>query len=301
MACRKRGVEPGAAIRPVAASASSAPPAPRCRPRASTGSTSSSARSVLLNVGSGGTDVCTGIVQGSPMQPVYAGEIAGRCLGVDAAAFDEDGAAGGRRARRAGDHARRCRRCRSASGATTTARGTAPRTSTPTPASGATATGSCSPSAAAASSPAAPTRPSTAAASGSAPASSTRWSRSCDEVVDSLVVHLEDPEGGAGELILFVVPADGHRARRRAARRGSPRRCAAPLSPRHVPDTIDGGPRDPEDADRKKLEVPVKRILLGAPPERWRAATRSRDPQRAGRVRRLRLGARLRATGLHHA
>ena len=32
---------------------------------------------VLLNVGSGGTDVCCGIVQGSPLQPVYRGEIAG--------------------------------------------------------------------------------------------------------------------------------------------------------------------------------------------------------------------------------
>ena len=29
------------------------------------------------------------------------------------------------------------------------------------------------------------------------------------EVSDSLVVHLEDASGGAGELILFVVPADG--------------------------------------------------------------------------------------------
>src|SRR5829696_3465175 len=40
---------------------------------------------VLLNCGSGGTDVCSGIVQGSPLQPVYAGEIAGRCLAVDTA------------------------------------------------------------------------------------------------------------------------------------------------------------------------------------------------------------------------
>ena len=32
---------------------------------------------VLLNVGSGGTDVCSGIVQGSPLQPVWAGEISG--------------------------------------------------------------------------------------------------------------------------------------------------------------------------------------------------------------------------------
>ena len=29
------------------------------------------------------------------------------------------------------------------------------------------------------------------------------------EVADSLVVHLEDDEGGAGELLLFVVLADG--------------------------------------------------------------------------------------------
>ena len=32
---------------------------------------------VYLNVGSGGTDVCTGIVQGSPLLPVYAGEMSG--------------------------------------------------------------------------------------------------------------------------------------------------------------------------------------------------------------------------------
>src|SRR5690606_8607454 len=30
-----------------------------------------------------------------------------------------------------------------------------------------------------------------------------------DEVVDSLVIHLEDTEGGAGELLLFVVLAEG--------------------------------------------------------------------------------------------
>ena len=46
---------------------------------------------VLLINGSGGTDVCSAIVSGGPMLPVYAGEIAGRCLGVDAAAFDLDG------------------------------------------------------------------------------------------------------------------------------------------------------------------------------------------------------------------
>ena len=46
---------------------------------------------VYLNVGSGGTDVCTGLAQGYPTLPVYAGEMAAICLGVDAAAFDPEG------------------------------------------------------------------------------------------------------------------------------------------------------------------------------------------------------------------
>jgi acetoacetyl-CoA synthetase len=41
--------------------------------------------------GSGGTDVCTGFVGGQPTQPVYAGEIQARHLGVAAQAFNERG------------------------------------------------------------------------------------------------------------------------------------------------------------------------------------------------------------------
>jgi acetoacetyl-CoA synthetase len=41
--------------------------------------------------GSGGTDVCTGFVGGVATQPVYAGEIQGRHLGVAAYAFNERG------------------------------------------------------------------------------------------------------------------------------------------------------------------------------------------------------------------
>ncbi len=41
--------------------------------------------------GSGGTDVCSGFVGGVPGPAVYAGEIQGIHLGVDAHAFDEDG------------------------------------------------------------------------------------------------------------------------------------------------------------------------------------------------------------------
>ena len=46
-----------------------------------------------LASGSGGTDVCTGFVGGVPTQPVYAGEIQARHLGVAAHAFNERGEA----------------------------------------------------------------------------------------------------------------------------------------------------------------------------------------------------------------
>ena len=86
------------------------------------------------------------------------------------------------------------------------------------------------------------------------------------EVADSLVVHLEDPEGGAGRLLLFVAPAEGAsldddlRARIVRALRTD-------LSPRHVPDEIREVPGVPRTLSGKKLEVPVKRILTGADPD----------------------------------
>ena len=46
---------------------------------------------VLLINGSGGTDVCSGIVGGSALLPVYEGEISGRLLGVATDAFDPQG------------------------------------------------------------------------------------------------------------------------------------------------------------------------------------------------------------------
>jgi acetoacetyl-CoA synthetase len=46
---------------------------------------------VWVATGSGGTDCCTGLVGGVPTLPVYAGEIQARQLGIAVAAFDEDG------------------------------------------------------------------------------------------------------------------------------------------------------------------------------------------------------------------
>jgi acetoacetyl-CoA synthetase len=48
-------------------------------------------RDLWLHVGSGGTDVCAGFTGGSPTLPVYAGEHQHRNLGVAAYAFDADG------------------------------------------------------------------------------------------------------------------------------------------------------------------------------------------------------------------
>ena len=84
------------------------------------------------------------------------------------------------------------------------------------------------------------------------------------EITDSLVVHLEDDEGGAGELVLFVVLADGAELDD-ALRDAVNRSLRSQLSPRHVPDTIRAVPAIPRTLTGKKLEAPVKRILRGEP------------------------------------
>jgi len=219
----------------------------------------------LLINGSGGTDVCTGIVSGSFAQPVYEGEISGRCLGVDARAFDADGNevvgelgelvitqpmpsmpvafwndADKARYRasyfdrypgiwRQGDWIRFTER------------------------------GSC-------------------VITGRSDATLNRGGvrlgtgefyallEQMPEIVDALVVHLEDELGGMGELLLFVVPAEGLEIDEalRAQIAGALR---SQLSPRHVPDTIVSVPAIPRTLTAKKLETPVKQILRGARPE----------------------------------
>src|ERR671932_263787 len=231
---------------------------------------------VLLNCGSGGTDVCTGIVQGGPMMPVYAGEIAGRCLAVDTAAFD---AAGEEVVGELGELVIR-----------------APMPSMPVcfwndPGDERyhasyfedfpgvwrhgdwilfTERGSC-------------------IITGRSDATRNRGGvrlgtgevysvvEGLDEVIESLVVHLEDREGGAGELLLFVVLSDGavldDDLRSRIA--GVLRR---ELSPRHVPDTVEAVPSIPRTLTGKKLELPVKRMLLGTDPARVASRVALADP-----------------------
>lgn len=99
-----------------------------------------------------------------------------------------------------------------------------------------------------------------------------------DEVVDSVVVHLEDDEGGAGELLLFVVLADGLQLDDEL--RGKIcRELRTALSPRHVPDEIHQVRAVPRTLSAKKLEVPVKKILTGTPVDRAAAKGALANPE----------------------
>ncbi|WP_436772561.1 acetoacetate--CoA ligase [Yinghuangia sp. YIM S09857] len=260
MACRRAGLEPErtydlSALRQIGAAGSPLPPEGYRWVHAQFGDR------VLLNVGSGGTDVCGGIVQGGPWQPVRAGEISGPALGVAAVAFDEHGRevigelgelvitvampsmpvgfwgdVDGSRYREAyfeaypgvwrhGDWARF------------------------------SPNGSCVIAG----------RSDATLNRGGVRLGTAEFYRVAEEVpgiTDSLVVHLEDPAGGNGELLLFVVVCgDGLDAelhdRLVTELRGA-------LSPRHVPDAITAVPAIPRNRTGKKLELPVKRILSGA-------------------------------------
>jgi acetoacetyl-CoA synthetase len=224
----------------------------------------------LIN-GSGGTDVCSGMVQGNPLVPVWANAISCPCLGVAVTAFDADGHEvvgelgdmvitepmpsmpvqfwndpGEARYRgtyfdrwpgvwRQGDWIvfDRNRACNVTGRSDATLNRGGVRLGT------------------------------------------GEFYRVVDElpqIATSLVVHLEDPTGGPGELILFVVPTEGYvvddalKAEIKALLKDE-------LSPRHVPDSIVGVGDVPLNLTGKKLELPVKRILQGVAPE----AVASRD------------------------
>jgi acetoacetyl-CoA synthetase len=105
-----------------------------------------------------------------------------------------------------------------------------------------------------------------------------RVAESIEGVVDSLVVHLESPSADdPGNLVLFVVLADGaelddemHARIRSGLRSG--------LSPRHVPDEVHRIAAVPTTLSGKKLELPVKRILRGADPEVVASRGALKDP-----------------------
>jgi acetoacetyl-CoA synthetase len=88
---------------------------------------------------------------------------------------------------------------------------------------------------------------------------------SVPEVADALIVNLDLP-GGGFFMPLFVTLAEG--AVLDDTVRGTiAGRLRSEYTARHVPDTIIAVPAIPATLTGKKMEVPVRKILLGARPD----------------------------------
>jgi acetoacetyl-CoA synthetase len=213
---------------------------------------------------SGGTDVCTAFVGGVPILPVHRGELQGRSLGCAVEAFDEDGnsvvdAVGELVLTEPlpsmpvflwGDEAGSRYRSsyfemypgvwRHGDWIEITSRGTAiiyGRSD------------------------------STINRSGVRMGTSEiyRAVAAVDEVTDALVVDLPRP-GTEGWMPLFVVLREGAELDDEL-RSELVRRIREQCSPRHAPDEVFAIAEVPRTLSGKVLEVPVKRILMGTPPE----------------------------------
>ena len=86
-----------------------------------------------------------------------------------------------------------------------------------------------------------------------------------EEVLDALVVDVPRP-GTEGWMPLFVVLREGAELDQ-GLRKEIARRVRTQCSPRHVPDEVFPIAAVPRTLSGKVLEVPVKRILMGTPPE----------------------------------
>ena len=260
MACRKAGLVPRdlADLSGLRGIGSTGAPLP---PEGFSWVYESVSKTLMLQSLSGGTDLCTGFVGGSPLVPVWRGEISCRCLGAKVEAYDPAG--------------------RPVTGSLGELVITEPMPSMPVGFWGdqdgsryreayfstfpgvwrhgdwitITERGSC-------------------VITGRSDATLNRGGvrlgtaefysvvEELDEVVDSLVVHLSDAD--ADELLLFVVLAPG-RALDQPLRDRIAGALRAGLSPRHVPDQIFAVGAVPRTLSGKKLEVPVKKILTGTP------------------------------------
>ena len=99
---------------------------------------------------------------------------------------------------------------------------------------------------------------------------------SVEEVADALIVNLDLP-GGGFFMPLFVTLTEGA-VLDDALRRKIGDRLRTQYTARHVPDQIIAVPAIPATLTGKKMEVPVRRILLG--PARTRPPTAMRWPTR---------------------
>ena len=261
MTCQKAGLTPGetydlSALRGIGSTGSPLPP------EGFTWVYRSVKKDLQLGSMSGGTDVCTGFVGHAPLLPVRSGVISGRCLGAKVESFDEHG--------------------HPVTGKVGELVITEPMPSMPVmfwndpdgkkyrdsyfadfpgvwrhgdwieilPDGGCVIYG----------------RSDATLNRGGVPMGTSEFYRvveSFPEIADSLVVDT-GRLGEDGRLVLFVQLAPGREldddltSRLKAALREQ-------LSPRHVPDEIVSVPGVPRTLSGKKLEIPVRKILLGTP------------------------------------
>jgi acetoacetyl-CoA synthetase len=97
-----------------------------------------------------------------------------------------------------------------------------------------------------------------------------------DDVLDALVVDV--PHGEGSRMTLFVVLRDGLALDDRLEAEIR-RRIREDCSPRHVPDAVLAAPEIPRTLSGKILEVPVKRLLMGAPAETVASRDSLANPQ----------------------
>ena len=83
-------------------------------------------------------------------------------------------------------------------------------------------------------------------------------------LADSMVLHFEDPAGGMGTLLLLAVAKPGTDAA--GLEPELKRTIRTELSPRHVPDLVIWLPSVPRSATGKRLEIPLKRLVQGIDP-----------------------------------
>jgi acetoacetyl-CoA synthetase len=264
LACAKAGLRPGAehdlsAVRGIGSTGSPLPP------EGFQWVYEQVKQNVVLGSFSGGTDLCTGFVGPCPLLPVRAGVISGRCLGAKVEAYDPEG--------------------KPLMGEVGELVITAPMPSMPVgfwndpdgsryaasyfavfpgiwrhgdwikilPDGGCVIYG----------------RSDATLNRGGVRMGTSEFYRVVErfpEVADSLVVDTGQL-GREGKLILYLVPAEDIDLGPDAIRRIRDA-LRAELSPRHVPDEIHQVPGIPRTLSGKKLEVPVRKILLGTPVER---------------------------------
>lgn len=97
------------------------------------------------------------------------------------------------------------------------------------------------------------------------------------EITDSLIVNLELP-GGRHYMPLFLTLSEGHSLDDALVQKIK-KQLRSDYSPRHVPDDILVVPEIPYTISGKKLEAPVKKILLGRDPGQAANKDAMRNPE----------------------